>query len=81
LWVIFINSNVGAKKVPKVIKSLNKALGLPNKSMVVWDILSVADINTKVEENAADIAFYHPTIRPIFSCKKNQTRPYEIIVN
>ena len=73
LWVIFINSNVGAKKVPKVIKNLNKALGLPNKSKVVWDILSVADINTKVEENAADIAYYHPntTATPIYSCKKN----------
>ena len=77
MWVIFINSNVGAKKVPKVIKSLNKALGLPNKSKVVWDILSIADINTKVEENAADIAYYHPntttttTTTPIYSCKKN----------
>ena len=41
------------KKVPKVIKSLNKALGLSKTSKVVWDILSIEGIENKVE-------YYHP---------------------
>ena len=41
-----------AKKVPKVIKKLNKALGLSAKSEVVWDILSIDDIADEVEDNA-----------------------------
>ena len=48
------------KKVPKVIKSLNKALGLPAKSKVVWDILEIEGIDNEVEDNAAKIEFYHP---------------------
>ena len=55
------------KKVPKVIKSLNKALGLPAKSKVVWDILTIEDldneiegIDNEVEDNAAKIEMYHP---------------------
>ena len=59
------------RKVPKLLQKINKGLGLPKKSEVLWDILSIADINATVEENVADIAFYHPTITPIFSCKKN----------
>ena len=49
-----------AKKVPKVIKSLNKALGISAKSKVVWDLLSISDIVDEVEENAEKIAKYHP---------------------
>ena len=55
------------KKVPKVIKSLNKALGLPTKSKVVWDILEIEGIDNEVEgldneveNNAAKIEMYHP---------------------
>ena len=48
------------KKVPKVIKSLNKALGLPAKSKVVWDILEIEGIDNEVEDNAAKIELYHP---------------------
>ena len=48
------------KKVPKVIKSLNKALGLPSKSKVVWDILSIDDVINEVEDNSAKIEKYHP---------------------
>ena len=48
------------KKVPKVIKSLNKALGLPAKSKVVWDILEIEGIDNEVEDNAAKIKMYHP---------------------
>ena len=54
-----------AKKVPKVIKSLNKALGLSAKSKVLWDILQtdilyIDDVINEVEDNAAKIEKYHP---------------------
>ena len=41
--------------MPKVLQKINRALGLPKKSEVLWDILSIADIDTKVEENVADL--------------------------
>ena len=44
------------RQVPLVLQMINKALGLPKKSETLWDILSIADINTKVEENVVDIA-------------------------
>ena len=44
------------RNVPKVLQKINKALGLPKKSEVLWDILLIGDINTKVDENVADIA-------------------------
>ena len=44
-----------AKKVPKVIKSLNKALGLSAKSKVLWDTLPdifyIDDVINEVENN------------------------------
>ena len=40
--------------VPNLLKKINKALGLPKKSEKLWDILSISDINTKVEENMVD---------------------------
>ena len=43
------------RQVPKVLQKINKALGLPKKSEVLWDILRISDINTKVEENVADL--------------------------
>ena len=53
-----------AKKVPKVIKSLNKALGLSAKSKVLWDTLPdifyIDDVINEVEDNAAKIEKYHP---------------------
>ena len=42
--------------MPNLLKKINKALGLPKKSEKLWDILSISDINTKVEENMVDIA-------------------------
>ena len=48
------------KKVPNVIKSLNKALGLPSKSKVVWDILNIEGIDNEVEDVAAKVEKYHP---------------------
>ena len=42
--------------VPKLLKKINKALGLPKKSETLWDILSIAGINTKVEEIVVDTA-------------------------
>ena len=51
LLVSFMAVSCQAKKVPKVIKSLNKALGLSSKSKVVWDILSIDDVINEVENN------------------------------
>ena len=42
--------------MPDLLKKINKALGLPKKSEKLWDILSISDINSKVEENMVDIA-------------------------
>ena len=42
--------------VPNLLKKINKALGLPKKSETLWDILSIAGINTKVEEILVDTA-------------------------
>ena len=41
------------KKIPWIIKQLNKALGLGRNSKKVWDILSIS-------ENTANIEKYHP---------------------
>ena len=41
------------KKNPRIIKQLNKALGLGRNSKKVWDILTIS-------ENAAKIEKYHP---------------------
>ena len=42
--------------MPNLLKKINKALGLPKKSETLWDILSIAGINTKVEEIVVDTA-------------------------
>ena len=43
------------RKVPNLLKKINKALGLPKTSEKLWDILLISDINTKVEESVADL--------------------------
>ena len=48
-----VHGKVRGKKIPWIIKQLNKALGLGRKSKKVWDILSIS-------ENAANIKKYHP---------------------
>ena len=48
-----LHGKVRDKKIPWIIKKLNKALGLERKSKKVWDILSIS-------ENAASIKKYHP---------------------
>ena len=48
-----VHGKVQGKKIPWIIKQLNKALGLGHKSKKVWDILSIS-------ENAANIKKYHP---------------------
>ena len=48
-----VQGKVPGKKIPWVIKKLNKALGLGRKSKKVWDILSIS-------ENTANIKKYHP---------------------
>ena len=58
--VTFMALSCQGKKVPKVIKSLNKALGLPSKSKVVWDILNIEGIDNEVEDVAAKVDKYHP---------------------
>ena len=42
--------------MPRVLQKINKALGLTKKSETLWDILSIVDINTKVEDIVVDIA-------------------------
>ena len=48
-----VQGKIQGKKIPSVIKKLNKALGLEKNSEKMWDILSISD-------NAANIAKYHP---------------------
>ena len=48
-----LHGKVRDKKIPWIIKKLNKALGLERKSKKVWDILSIS-------ENVANIKKYHP---------------------
>ena len=36
------------RKVPKFLQKLNKALGLPKKSEVVWEILTIANNTNKI---------------------------------
>ena len=43
------------RNVPNLLKKINKALGLPKKSEKLWDILLISDIDTKVDENVADL--------------------------
>ena len=39
------------RKVPNLLKKINKALGLPKTSEKLWDILLIS----QVEENVADL--------------------------
>ena len=48
-----VQGKVRGKKIPWIIKKLNKALGLGRKSKKVWDILSISD-------NTANIKKHHP---------------------
>ena len=48
-----LHGKVRNKKIPWIIKKINKALGLERKSKKVWDILSIS-------ENAAEIEKHHP---------------------
>ena len=36
-------ASTNERKVPKVLQKINKALGLPKKSEVLWDILRIAN--------------------------------------
>jgi len=54
-------------QVPKTIKSINKALGLPKNSKKLWDILSISNMKASITENAgridkneASIMKHHP---------------------
>ena len=51
---------------------MNNALGLPKKSEVLWDILTIADINTKVEENMADIDERFDQLEECCDCTKRR---------
>ena len=48
-------TNVEGKKIPGLIKKLNKFLGLPPKSEKVMDILSISGYTAKINENAGSI--------------------------
>ena len=57
-----VQGKIQGKKIPSVIKKLNKALGLEKNSEKVWDILSISD-------NAANIAKYHPNETSKWLCR------------
>ena len=38
------------RKVPKVLQKINKALGLPKKSEVLWDILMIANNTNEITD-------------------------------
>ena len=48
-------TNVEGKKIPGLIKKLNKFLGLPPKSEKVMDILSISGNTAKINDNAGSI--------------------------
>ena len=48
-----VQGKIRGKKIPWIIKKLNRALGLKRNSEKVWDILSIS-------ENAAEIEKHHP---------------------
>ena len=62
--------------MPNLLRKINKALGLPKKSEVLWDILSIESIKKEVQDNAANIEKYHPntttstTVTAITTSKK-----------
>ena len=43
------------RKIPKAIKRLNKALGLPTKSEALWNIIDIPDIQLKLDQNINDV--------------------------
>ena len=55
LGVFSLATNVEGKKIPGLIKKLNKFLGLPPKSEKVMDILSISGNTAKINENAGSI--------------------------
>ena len=57
-----VKGKIQGKKIPSIIKKLNKALGLERNSEKVWDILSISD-------NAANIAKYHPNETSKWLCR------------
>ena len=48
-------TRVRAHKIPKLIKKLNKALGLKPNSEKIWDILFVSDLKDNMTGMAANI--------------------------
>ena len=55
LEVFSLATNVEGKKIPGLIKKLNKFLGLPPKSEKVMDILSISGNTAKINDNAGSI--------------------------
>ena len=48
-------TRVQGKKIPGIIKKLNKAFGLNGKSEKLWDILLVSDLKENMTDMAANI--------------------------
>ena len=53
--VVFLLTRVQGKKIPGIIKKLNKAFGLNAKSEKLWDILLVSDLKENMTDMAANI--------------------------
>ena len=47
--------------LPKVVKKMNQALGFPKCSTFLYNIDKILPNSEGVQNNANEIAFYHPT--------------------
>ena len=62
-------ASCNGRQVKKLIKRINKAMGLPKNSEVLWDILSIAN-NTK---DIKDLKEKVDQLEDCCSCTKSKT--------
>ena len=48
-------ASIHCRKVPNLLEKISKTSGLRKTSEKLWDVLFISDINTKIEENVADL--------------------------
>ena len=53
--MVMVLTFTSGRKIPKAIKRLNKALGLPMKSEALWNIIDIPDIQLKLDQNINDV--------------------------
>ena len=53
--MVMVLTFASGRKIPKAIKRLNKALGLPMKSEALWNIIDIPDIQLKLDQNINDV--------------------------